>query len=331
MMKLFCALTGDDYKRVIEDTPASRKKISILGSVMLIPVIIWFLIASSIAQSMFQAGMGACIAIGVVAAFIIFILERAIVMSGHNKLVTGFRITIGFIVAFLGALFMDELIFEKDIEQQQYTERTAIIEVRKLKMDSIYKPRVNSLQMTLDNTRTSWMITAEDARKEADGSGGSGTKGVSNITRLKLDQASILKAELDNLESEIQALNNEWKEKVGFVQSEVESKLHGRSILSRISSLINLVLNNRIAAISYLLFTVFFFSLEFIVIMMKHALPETNYERRIAAMEQVGKRRLERMIESGISSFDPGDNSEKVRNMESELRKPLPTLFKKSA
>jgi len=223
---------------------------------------------------------------------------------------------------------MDELMFEKDIEQQQYTERITIIEVRKLKIDSTYKPRVNSLQMNLDNTRTSWMITAEDARKEADGSGGSGRKGVSTITRLKLDQASILKAELDNLESEIQVLNKEWKEKVGFIQSEVESKLHGRSILSRISSLISIVLDNWIAAISYLFFTVFFFSLEFIVIMMKHALPETNYERRIAAMEQVGKRRMERLIESGISSFDPGDTTNVVRRMEVELRKPLPTLFK---
>jgi hypothetical protein len=50
----------------------------------------------------------------------------------------------------------------------------------------------------------------------------------------------------------------------------------------------------------------------------------------VAAMEQIGKRRLERLIEVGDRSYDPGDNSEQVRRMEVELRKQLPTLFKKS-
>jgi hypothetical protein len=63
---------------------------------------------------------------------------------------------------------------------------------------------------------------------------------------------------------------------------------------------------------------------------MKHSLPETNYERRVAAMEQVGKRRMERLVESRVLAYDPGDNTEQVRKINMELRKPLPTLFKKN-
>jgi hypothetical protein len=330
MLKIFCALTGDDFKLASVETPASRKKISVLGSVMLIPVLMWFIIGSSTAYSMFESGVSVSVIIGIIAGIIILILERAIVMSGHNKWITRFRIAIGFIIASLGAIFMDELIFEKDIKQQQFKERSVLIDAGRTKIDSIYKPRAEALQATLSSTRQSWMTTAEEARKEADGTGGSGNKGVSKITELKLEQAQVLKMELDKLEAEVQALNVAWSQEIEDSESKIENNLHGKSILARIKSLFKLVLKDPVAFITYVFFTFFLFSLEFIVIIMKHSLPETNYERRIAAMEQVGKRRLERLIEAGDRSYDPGDSSEQVRRMEVELRKPLPTLFKAS-
>lgn len=330
MLKLFCALTGDDYQLVRVETPASRKKIATLGSVMLIPAIMWFLIAGCTAFSMFEASGWVSILTGVVAATIILILERAIVMAGHHKMITRFRLVIGFVIASLGAVFMDELIFEKDIEQRQYNERSILIDAIREKTDSIYKPKVATLETTLANTRHSWMMTAEEARKEADGTGGSGHKGVSKITQLKLEQAEVLKGELDKLELKIQKLNAEWSQKLAAIEPEIETNLHGKSILARVKSLFSLLLTDPVAFVTYAFFTFFLFSLEFIVIIMKHSLPETNYERRIAAMEQVGKRRMERLIESGVQSYDPGDNTEQVRRMEVELHRPLPTLFKAS-
>ncbi len=331
MLRLFCALTGGDYKLVQVETPASRKKVATLGSVMLIPAIMWFLIASCTAFSMFEASVTIAMLPGFVAATIILILERAIVMSGHNKMVIRFRLVIGFVIASLGAVFMDELIFEKDIEQRQYNERSAMIDVKRAKTDSIYKPKVEALEATVSKTRHSWMATAEDARKEADGTGGSGHKGVSKITQLKLEQADVLKDELDKIESETQKINAEWNQKIAAIQPEIETNLHGKSILTRIMSLFGLVFSNWIAGIIYIVFTVFLFSLEFIVIIMKHSLPETNYERRVAAMEQVGKRRMERLVESCVLAYDPGDNTEQVRKINMELRKPLPTLFKRES
>lgn len=327
MLKLFCALTGDEYKLVIAETPASRKKIAVLGSVMLIPVMIWILIGSSIAYSMFEAGVGASVIAGIIAGSIILILERAIVMSGHNKWITGFRIVIGFIIASLGAIFIDEFFFEKDIEQQQYNERSILINAGRVKTDSVFKPKVEALQRTLSNTRQSWMKTVEEARKEADGTGGSGNKGVSKITELKLEQAQVLKNELDKLEADVQALNVAWNQQIEVTESKIETNLHGKSILARIKSLFSLVLSDVVAFVTYAFFTFFLFSLEFIVIIMKHSLPETNYERRINAIEQVGKRRLDRLIENRERSFDPGDNTEEVRRLDLELGKQIPTLF----
>lgn len=328
MLRIFCALTGDDYKLASVETPASRKKISVLGSVMLIPVLMWFIIASSIMHSMFEVSMRYSLLTGLIAALIIFILERAIVMTGNNNFVTCFRVIIGFVIASLGAIFMDELIFEKDIVQQQYNERTDKVESERLKIDSVYGPQVAALQSTLDITRNSWLVTAEDARKEADGTGGSGRKGISAITKLKLEQAATLKSQLDRMDSEIKALNLEWKNKYEVAESTVSTNLHGKSILARISSLFNLVFSDWVAGITYLFFTIFLFSLEFIVIIMKYAMPETSYERRVAAMEQVSKRRMDRMMDYGINSFDPGDNTEMVKRLELELKKPVPTLFK---
>ena len=136
--------------------------------------------------------------------------------------------------------------------------------------------------------------------------------------------------ELDKLESKIQALNVAWGIEVESTKTKIETNLHGQSILARIKSLFHLIMNNLIAFVTYAFFTIFLFALEFIVIIMKHSLPETNYELRIAAMEKVGKRRLERLIQVDDRYYDPCDDTEQVRKMEEQLRRSIPTLFKKS-
>ena len=43
MLKLFCLITGDNYQMVMNETPNSRKKVSVMATVLFIPVILWFI------------------------------------------------------------------------------------------------------------------------------------------------------------------------------------------------------------------------------------------------------------------------------------------------
>jgi hypothetical protein len=175
------------------------------------------------------------------------------------------------------------------------------------------------------------MVAAEEARKEADGTGGSGRKGISKITSLKLEQADALKKELDKTELEVTSLRDVRENELAKAQTSIEVNLHGQSILARIKSLFKLIRKDLAALVTYIFFTVLLFSLEFIVIIMKHSLPPTSYDRRVAAMEQVSNRRLERLLAAGVQSLDPVENSLQERKMEMELSRALPTLFSERA
>lgn len=330
MLKLFCFLTGDNYTLVSNETPASHKKIMVLGSVMLIPTLMWLTISFGLSRSFFETGHFLSITIGLMASGIIFILERAIIMSGQSIGIAIFRVLIGMVIAFLGAIFFDEMIFEKDIIQHQFQERAAIVEYETSKINAYYQPQIQHQQMVVDKLRTSWMAAAEEARKEADGTGGSGQRGISGITRLKQEQVAAMREELDKNEQKIISLISERDQIRSDKSAEIESNLHGHSILFRVKSLFNLINKDWVVLLVYIALTAFLFALEFIVIIMKHTLPKTNYERRLEAMEEIGKRRIERIIDSGIKNFDPGANSNKVMLVNKELEANAPSLFKVS-
>lgn len=329
MLKLFCFLTGDNYTLVSNETPASHKKIMVLGSVMLVPTLMWMVIGYGLSRSFFETGLIVSAIIVLAAAGIIFILERAIVMSGRSVWIAVFRIIIGLVIAILGAIFLDEMIFAKDIEQQQFQERTAVIQSEAGKINASYEPEIQRQQLAVEKLRASWMAVAEEARKEADGTGGSGQRGISGITRLKQNQAVAMKAELEKNEQQLLALVTMRDLALSGKTDEINTNLHGKSILFRVKSLYNLVRKDGVALFMYIVFSVFLFALEFIVIVMKHALPKTNYERRLEAMEVIGNRRIQRIIEISDRSFDPGERNPAVLALNRELDQDAPTLFRK--
>jgi len=306
MLKFYCAITGDDYQMLNSDTPASRKKVTILATVIFIPVLIWFMNGYLLVTHVLHGSTGAGLIAASIMALLIFLIEKNIIMANGSNAITWFRVILGFIVAMLGAICLDEVVFKQDIDQQLYVINQKIIDENLTKTDAKFLPEMTKKEKEVDEKYRIWIQAQEIAQKEADGTSGSGIKGVHAITRMKLSMADSKKEEYYAAKKELESLKTKLAESRLEIQKQLEASLSDSALLNRIKALFNLVFHDWFMGIIYFLFTAFIFCMEFLVVFLKSNLKETNYERRIELIEEIGRKRMEKILVHDPKNYDPG-------------------------
>jgi hypothetical protein len=304
MLKFNCLITGDDYNLLKTETPESRKKVSALVSMIFIPVTVWFAIGFMLVSNVLQGSTFNAVVVAITMSSLIFLIEKNIIMAHNSRSIKIFRYSLGAVIALLGAICIDEVAFKDDIDQKLFLMNKETINQNLNLIDNNYRVQLNKSQSDVDEKSISWQQALNDAKKEADGSGGSGIKGVHAITKIKLATADALKQDYDNSLSALKV----FKEKIALEKAETEkdikSSFKDGALLLRIKALFHLVFSDVFMAIIYLLFTALFFAMEFLVVFMKSAWPQTNYERRIELIEELGRKRMEKIRNNDLAHFD---------------------------
>lgn len=325
-LKISSFITGDDYKHLENETPASKKKVSLMAITVLVPVLVWFFTSVLMVKQVMNYSAGVAILTGFVTAVIIFVIEKSIIMSSGSKRIAVFRICLGFIVALLGAVCLDEVIFKDDISRQMDRNKTKEASAAAQNIDEEYKGRVDKAEADVAAKNHVWLTALNDVNREADGSGGSGKKGVHAITKLKQQTAVEKENDYKAAKAELATLRSEIELKKANASAAIESASDERTFLHRIIAMFDLVLSNGWAAAAYMLITLFFFLLEFLVVILKYCMDETNYERKVKLIEEIGKRRMEELRKSQAlldpAFYHPG--AEKTREL---LKRSSNTLY----
>lgn len=320
MLKIFCLITGDDFNIVKMETPASKKKIRILATVLMIPALTWFVIGHSLSNSVLEPTPIVSICVGLTTSVLIFIIERTIIMSDANRWIVAARLLLGLLIALLGSIFIDEMIFKKDIDQQSYIDLKNSLKNELLKVSESYYEQIQRAKSEADNFHRLWTESLIDAKQESDGSGGSGVIGIHAITKLKLEISKQHEVNYDQAKKNLTILEEKLSEELDKTEKEYLDRVTGNSLLFRIKSLFNLVSSDKLVLIVYLLITTLLFVLEFIVIITKYAMPESNYEKRIKAIEVIGHEKLARILDIQKNLYDPTDSLPSVINAEKKLK-----------
>ncbi|WP_167616648.1 DUF4407 domain-containing protein [Maribellus sediminis] len=304
MLKLFCLITGDDYSMVKSDTITSKKKVITFGTLIFIPTFIWFVIGYSLGSKIFELSVELSIIIGISSALLIFVIERSIVMMASTKGIVRLRIVLGFLIALLGSVFIDEIFFEQDINQKLEELKDSYSMERRSNIDTESEDEIKRLQIESREKYIDWQDAMEDAKREADGTGGSGTKGVHAIAQMKLDIAKEKKETYLNSKAELTKLQTIITDKKNGVEAEVNESMKGSALLNRTKALFSLVFNDWVVGGFYFFITAFLFILEFLVIIFKSKSKKSNYERRVELVEEIGERRMNRIRENDPKHFD---------------------------
>jgi len=266
----FCSfLIGQNPAYTASFQPSSKSKIALYANCLLIPVLMWLINTFMLVSHTLHGGTFMAIVASIITAFLIFLVERAIIMAPSNKFIVWFRMSLGFAIALLGSLALDEVIFKKDIDNQMLKYREAIVEDARKNVENAYQLRIAELQIEVNKKAKVWENTLQAASMEADGTGGSGQKQVGAITNLKLSVANRHEQDYRMESSKLDSMKSNFETEKRNAMLSAQKNFSGESLLLRIRALFDLVTDNLIMLLVYAIFTFVLFCLEFIVVLVK--------------------------------------------------------------
>jgi hypothetical protein len=117
-----CFLTGYNYNIIKASSEAAAKTVKKYTAAMVIVCILWFFIGFTFAQRYLQLSVDGSIAGGLIAVIIIVQIERQIILSiGPSRGLYIARGAIAVMMAILGSIIIDQIIFKDDIELKKIT------------------------------------------------------------------------------------------------------------------------------------------------------------------------------------------------------------------
>lgn len=153
-----CFMTGQNYSILRSCSEAASKAVKKFTAAMLIVCILWFFIGFTFAQRYLSANIAGCLLAAAIAVVIIIQIERQIVLSiNPGRLLLIFRGCLAFMMSILGAVIIDQILLAKDIE----TEKISYISRR---VDEILPLKTRELKSQIAALDTS--ITAKEREKQ---------------------------------------------------------------------------------------------------------------------------------------------------------------------
>lgn len=305
------------------ETPASRKKVVAMAIALLIPTLIWGLNGFLLSYQVLNSSFGMAIITGLALGGIIFIIEKLIIMANGNKGLTLFRISIGAVIALLGSLIIDEVVFKDDIDLQVEKMKAGFISQEKSTSAAGYKSQIgyDSLLNGIAAAQLKFDKAEASAVSEADGTTGSGHTGLGKIANFKNQKAAARKSDLDGLLLKKEAYDLAIANTIDSSARQAENNFNGHALLIRIKALFEIVSQDNYMLVTYILFSLLMFFFEFLVVILKHTWKKTNYERRVEMIEQIGINRMNFLLGNSSPLKDPGNYLPQLDTAKRDLRK----------
>lgn len=309
-MKLGCFLTGYNYNILNKCSEASSKHLKKVTSAMLIIMMVWGFIGYTFTGQYMHLGTLGQIIGAIVLIVIVVQIERQIILTiGENILAKKFRIAIAVIMAILGSIIVDQIVFKEDIENQK-------IEYIQTKIKNILPNRVAEIDEQIANIDSLIFIKELDRNKyQLEFDKNPRIKDVSSETRRvtkKVPRTKILNGEKRTVmvdssytesASQTKQINNPKLELIGRIDLQIDKyriekdtlykhKIDARELLTKelmeknafldeLQIMLNLLTSSNIAAFVWFLWFAFFLCIELFVLMCKSTKDETDYDKII--------------------------------------------------
>ena len=162
-----CFLIGYNYDIIRKSSEASAKSVKKFTSAILIVALIWGFIGFTFCNRYLHLGLIGSIIGSMVMVFIIIQIERQIILNvGKNKAALVFRSGIAVIMALLGSLIIDQIIFKEDIKIAQMEKVNTRIDKSLESKVSIIKEEISRLDiLILDKENERNLVLQEVTKK----------------------------------------------------------------------------------------------------------------------------------------------------------------------
>lgn len=313
-VKIGCFLTGWNYKILSTCTEASRKQLKKYTSAILILIILWCVVGYSFAQRYMQTSTIGSIIIAFIFVIIIIQIERQIILNvGKNRRGTIFRYIIAIIMAILGSSILDQIIFKDDIEKkmieivdlqvkQQLPNRVSILNYKLTELqtdiDSLDKKNIelnNDINKRPTIITRSTSVTSIPMHNE---DGSISNKNQRTVSTSPINNPKIKEVEVNqNLLEDLRVKQEEYTKLKINVENNLRKELGSKKgFLEELMAMKELLANNVIALIFYIILFAFLISLELFVVMSKSGENKCDYDLIMEHQLEQKKRTLNNLL-----------------------------------
>lgn len=288
-----CFLIGYNYKIVRHCSIGTEKSVRKYTSAILIICIIWGFIGYLFADRYLKTGVLQSSIIACILIFIVIQIERQIILTiGKNQLLSYFRGLLAIIMAVIGSILIDQLIFEDDVkfkmDSQIQNNVNSILPIKSKSLnlqitekDSIIKSKENELILIYNDLKYKPYIRFPMVKREfeTDSSGNKILKkeiiNDTTIVSPGFEKVLIIQRQLDTLN----AYKSRLESNLLQVREDIEKEQKElKPFLEELTILINIITNSKISFVFWLLLWFFFFIIEVLVLISKLADAKNDYE-----------------------------------------------------
>jgi hypothetical protein len=309
-IKLGCYLTGYNYSIVKSSSEASAKAVKKFASALLIISMVWCFIGFEF-TSRYLHGSTLVSSIGAIIMVIVVIqIERQIILTiGKNSSVKRFRIIIGIVMAIIGSVIIDQVMFKDDIERERITVdqikvnkamaiKTKEIDDQIMQLDSsIARKERERMKMIAEITKNPTINTYNtQTQAKTDDKGKMVTVGKTttsqSIPNPKIEMLGQLDDQIKTLRTMKTAKENSLLTIRAIVEKEVKNN---KPFLEELSILFKILMSSPIAFIVWALIFTFFFSIELFVLYCKFGDDKNDYDRTIMHQMQIRMQMIDKL------------------------------------
>jgi len=313
-LKTGCFITGHNYTIVKNSSEASAKAVKKYLSAILIIATLWGFIGFAFTKRYLHGSTLVAVIGAIVMVIIIIQIERQIILSvGKNKLAFAFRVLIGIVMAIIGSVILDQVMFKEDVEKhkiesvQLKVNEILPIKTRELTMqinqlDSAIKAKETERALILADYNKNPMISAPTVtgRFEKDSTSGKMVEigreiTTSSIQNPKAELIVQLDAQLKAFQEQKTKKENEKLNMQQVLEDDLNSKVGFLDELTILFS--SVLLSSGIALTIWILLFFFFLSIELFVLVNKYGDTANDYDKTIIHQMAVRIQMLENMQE----------------------------------
>jgi hypothetical protein len=265
--RYFCWITGESYDRATKFHGSTRRRIAAFAIALHIPVCLWALTSYLIATRIFETGQSRGLAIAAACSLLIYLVERLVLVTPKSIVVSATRFIVGSMVAFLGAITFDLILFEREVSDQltqEVTKRTS----------AAFEEQAAAKAEEVSRRKKDWLEAQRAAECEANGTCGSRVRSVGPVYREMARQADRLR---QDYELSLLALTRVEQDHAAAIRDIVSN--HGPTkeagLLARIEAFHRFVGGRPIALAMWGLMFSLVLCFELTVVFVKLVFPET--------------------------------------------------------
>ncbi|MHA8085289.1 DUF4407 domain-containing protein [Aquirufa antheringensis] len=312
-LKFGCFLSGHNYKLLSECSETSKKYVRKLTSALLIICTIWSFVGYLFATRYAESGVFGGIIGSLFAGLIIIQIERQIILGSTKNIILTLVIRglLGLIVAFIGALILDQVFFKNDIARKKedliearISERTQIINNKaKLSIaqldsnNSIINSQIGKNNEIIAKSGFKIQLATSTTKVSTPQNPVENTPGNTQTTTNKTFGSHPLLSENANLRQQIAFNDNLKNKEINELQGKLEKekdrvRKEPPGFLDELNIIHDLATSSFISAFAYFIFLFFFVFIELFIVIAKFSDGENDYYKIVAFQEKIREERL---------------------------------------